>query len=265
MKVVFPKQVIKPLYYKIHVQYIINLFQAMGSQVSFTDRNTSVDGSKFLVLVNGREVLFDFCDFACETTHWTGPYFKFHYDETRSYSANIRPFPPVSFYDWNAYNKLSSEIEYTGCGVVAYRQRPYGGAAERRALLGSILHDHCKDMLDTNILPQEEYWRSIQGDFVQLFAPGAREGILDRAQLQCMAFGECTISPKITDTMASERIIPGMHYIMCRDDFSDVPTILNDLERNISMCQIVGNNAKLLFERTCAPYSVKQYLRKELV
>ena len=264
MITVFPRKITNSTYYRIHVRYIINLLSGAGCTILFTDEDTSVDGSKFVVMMDGSPVLFDFCDFSCETTNWSGPYFKLHYDETKTYAKNIHPFPPVSFYNWQEFEELSKNVVYNSSGAISYRQRAYGGATERRTKLKSLLQSICKNTLETDILPQREYWRSISRDLVQVFAPGAREGILDRAQLQCMALGECTISPKITDMVADRCLIPDVHYIRCKDDFSDLPVILSIAARDSEMNRAIGSNVKALFKHTCRPNVIMKYMRRVL-
>ena len=91
--------------------------------------------------------------------------------------------------------------------------------------------------------------------------PGARNNMLDRGQSQQMAFGACTISPKLVTRLSYHgMLIPGVHYVECKSDYSDLIEKANWVINNRSKAIKIGNAAKKLFSETSTP--VKQEILK---
>ena len=262
MNIALPRAINREAYRRIHLEYLRKLFEAGGASVSWLEQNTSIDDSKFYAVIDTLKVVFDFCDFSSEfSKQGTTPYFKFHYDSTNeAYGPSMMPFPPVSFYEWDRFLELRNKITYRAEGGVGFRQQPYGDAVQRRSNMLARLKSQYAGRALTEILPQEEYWKAIDSELVQVFVPGCRPGILDRGHLQCMAFGHCTISATISDRLPCDVLIPGEDYVVCADDYSDVFERVQWCADNRTECMQIGRNARDKFDRNCDPRKVVAYV-----
>jgi len=263
--IIFPRDE-KTKYYKIHYQYLLNILKR--HDVIELGPPTALDTTRFIITIDDQEVLIDFSDFP-DVYHNVDKYkvcFKFHCnDRILQEHTNIHPIIPVSFYDWYKYYELEREIEYT-CNTdrILSNQRPYAGALERRRHVQALLKQNFQG-IDTRIYPQEDFWKLINECLVSVCVPGARNDILDRGQLQQMAFGCCTISPKINDCLSyNAEIIPGTHYIECAPDYSNLIEKIEWVKSNRKQALEIGNTAKKLFEETCTPKVLWQWIKEVL-
>jgi hypothetical protein len=97
---------------------------------------------------------------------------------------------------------------------------------------------------------------------VHVCVPGARNDILDRGQLQAMAFGCCTISPVLADCLAwNKELVPGVHYLSCANDYSDLIEKIEWCKSNRDKCIEIGQNAKILFQETSVPSKLLEWIK----
>jgi hypothetical protein len=256
MKIVFPQKHIKPLYYDIHIRYMIEYCKAAGCEVEFAGE-TSLDNTTFMIYVDGKPVVVDFSDFdilrIVELQH---PCLKFHCSEkTLRTHPTVLPFPPVSFYNWQQYDMLNKVITYKcNSDIILCRQRPYAGALERRTKVQQMLKGIYGEKVKTDVIGQLNYWQEINNCLVAVFVPGARNDMLDRGHAQYMAFGCCTISPKVNDVLPKhQKLEPGVHYILCQDDYSDLAEQIEFVRHTRPLAAVIGSNAKDLFRSVCLP------------
>jgi len=254
MKAIFPskKTFIKSLYHQIHCQYLVELFKYCGYEIEYTDNVVQLDEVVFEVVLNDVKFYVDFGDHLKIHTN-NRPLIKYHLDKNLK-NTDIIPISPISFYDWKQYFELEKKIQYTFGKTVLNNQVPGGAAVKRRLYLKDLIVKSFSNS-DTEITNQLDYWKKINTAKVAVFAPGARIDILDRGQLQYMAFGCCTISPELNDKITfNKEPIAGIHYIKCKDDFSDVVNIVESLSKDVALK--IGNNAKQLFKETCLPTAI---------
>jgi len=226
--------------------------------------------TKFLMKFNNKKVVIDFSDNVAHMPDWEkfDAHFKFHY--TRSIQGDcktIYPFAPISFYDWEQYNKLQKVIHYScNNNVVLNMQRPGGNALERRKKVRNILNNkYGKDAILQPKDTQEDYWKRINNCLVHVFVPGCRNNMIDRGHIQYLAFGCCTISPRITDELPYDGIlIPGVHYIMCKDDYSDLLDCVTWVRNNRTRAREIGRNAKELFQKSCRPEKLWDWILEKI-
>ncbi len=255
MNILFPQKHIKPLYYDIHIKYMIEYCKAAGCEVECMGE-TSLDTTTFVIYVDGKPVAVDFSDFSILRTQVIHPCLKYHCsDKLLKENKNVHPFPPVSFYNWKEYDELSKRIHYTCQGdFILSRQRPYAAALDRRQRVQQSLRDLYGDKARTDLVSQAAYWQEISNCLVAVFVPGARNDMLDRGQAQYMAFGCCTISPHLTDILPGNvRIEPDVHYVQCMDDYSDLHEKIEYIRHNRQLATVIGSNAKDLFKACCYP------------
>ena len=244
-------------YYKIHFQYLLDIFKHTQCDISFYDR----EDDQLIVFINGKEIEFNYWDDISKYSENNILTFKFHCEGRNSKAI---PFTPVSFYDWAGYTTLESAIRYKAVGRISYRQRAYGNAVERRKKVLELLKQRCVN-LSYVLLPQLDYWKDIGNCSVAVFVPGYSNNILDRAQLQYMFLGCATISPHLPEQLPFNRNIwPGGHYIQCKDDYSDLIEKIEWCKDNKEKCKEIGKNAKELTQFTSTPHNLVNWIKANI-
>lgn len=257
MKILFPN-LYDARYWDVHYKYIYELFQAMNWQISLFGREP-----RYYISPDNSDTTIKFAIDVNDSPEYDPPEdhvltFKFH--TTKVTRLHCIPFPPISFYDWKHFQQLQSSITYYAEGPISSRQWPHHAAETRRADLQTLLRNNFPDVL-TSIIDQISFWNEVSKILVYVHCPGYSNHILDRAQLQYMALGCATISPYLPEILPFNRQpIPNVHYIVCKDDFSDVPSII----RRHSKADLlyVGANAKELFNSTCTPTIVAMWIQE---
>jgi hypothetical protein len=257
--IVLPAAGPKPLYYSTFVLYMRELLDYLGIAYALSGE-IALGVSKFeMTLGSDTRLLFDFSDHPNDfLSNWSefDAYFKFHYvEDIHGDCSGIFPFAPVSFYDWGQYYSLKEQIHYScNTNVILNMQRPGGAATERRKFVQKMLFGQYKSLAVTNTVSQVEYWKKINDCLVHVFVPGARNDMLDRGHMQYLAFGCCTIAPKIIDVLPYYgKLVPGIHYVECRSDYLDLIDKIEWVRSNRTRAIEIGKNAKILFERSCEP------------
>lgn len=251
-------------YWKIHYEYILNIFKYLKYPIEYKE-NLEIDDLSFKCIFEGKEIVFDYSDDSnFRNLPNNIPIFKFHYSSLINYPKNYVPFTPVSFQNWGQFYSLEKEIKYKAKGYVVNRQTPYGNAFERRNKVRELLRN---SGVEHNLLFQEEFWKDINNISMIICVPGQNNNMLDRGQLQCMAFGTCTISPNLPEILSfNKKIIPQIHYLRCNEDYSDLILQLGAFnvyfrgEENNKYIQI-GQEAKKLFLETSVPEKLVEWVK----
>lgn len=281
-------------YWDIHYLYVLRIFQYLKCSVSF-QAGLDVTSTSFKCCIDGKWFLFDFSDSATSLDNPL-PTFKFHCSQE---TDGIFCFPPVSFYDWDQYYQLEKEIQYNPLSSfwVSSRQRPYGGAVERRVRVQNILrriaddherlcqnngwvvNDADKHKVFTDIIEQEEYWKEINNINIAVFVPGHHNNMIDRGHLQYLAFGCLTVSPDLPECLPFGRKLIGYdnfpklmpqktdaHYLKCKDDYSNLISIImwNGIHSFVHPFSQISENAKTLFKETCTPEAIGRWIGSKL-
>ena len=246
-------------YYSTHPQYVLNLLKVGGAEVEMVPAShfECRETLSFDCIINGHLCKFDFNDH--EKYDWKiiknyKAYFKFHYNDDAINWPNIFPFSPVNFHDWDLYSKLEPIINYTAKGKILNNQAPAGNAIERRNLVAKMLDQAYGNTVDRHRYPKEEFYKLINDASAIVCVPGARNNMLDRGQGQQMGFGACTISPKLVTRLSyDKKLIPGVHYVECKADYSDLLKKVNWVRSNKDKAVMIGKMAKKLFLETSTP------------
>ena len=246
-------------YYSTHPQYVLNLLRKGGADVEMVPATNfgCRETLSFDCTIDGHLCKFDFNDH--EKYDWSiikkyKAYFKFHCGHHSENWPNIFSFSPVNFHDWDLYNKLEPIINYTAKGKILNNQAPAGNAVQRRNHVAKILKDSYGNRVDRNRYPKEEFYMLINNASAIVCVPGARNNMLDRGQGQQMGFGACTISPKLNTRLSyGSLLLPGIHYVECKPDYSDLIEKVNWVRENKSEAIKIGKNAKKLFTKTSTP------------
>lgn len=266
-ELIFPKDS-GQRYWRTHYLYVLNLFKAMDYKITlkeipemilsnsqsyksreelYKEHHYTPEHNAFECYVNGKKIIIDFGDSGNSINKADCPIFKFHYRDEHRDLKNVYPFAPISFYDWNRYDKILEQIEYKAEGLITSRQRPYAAAYDRRNTVQAMLKKEYGEKFKSEMLQQDDFFFDINNILVSVCVPGYCNNMLDRAQWQYMAFGCCTISPELPEIlMCDKKLIPDIHYIKCADDYSDLINIINDLKKEKAIA--VGNNAQNFFK-----------------
>lgn len=266
MKIQFPANYDQRLY-EIWYQYMLDLFKHAGIEVELKVMpEPRFECGCFPMTIDGIDFMVDYSDNGecpeADPIKTGKPCLRFHCKEKL---PNVYPFPPVSFYDWAEYEQLSQSIKYECTGnKILFKQRSYGSAVERRDRIRAMLTARYDTLVDTKYDDgQVDFWK-IAGDcLVSVHVPGRNNNMLDRAQLQLMGLGVCTISPRLPELLPGYLNFgagPGLHYMQCKDDYSDLIDIAEWCKVNKEKCLEIGKHAKYLFEKTCTPQAVKGWL-----
>jgi len=229
-----------------YVPFVIELLKAAGIEVKlYRDKRK---GRGFVMHYRDRSILIDFGDHLIVADDYSkyDAQFRFHYSYKRHKELkNTFPLTPISFYDWTEYFKLEKMLKYNASGMILSNQRPGAAALKRRKLVQYRLID----------------W--FGGQLVSVCVPGARNDILDRGQFQYMAFGACTISPQLDIVLPYwKELKPGVHYIACRDDYSDLLSVIEQCINDRDACIRIGTQAKKLFKDYCTPAKIVEWMNK---
>jgi hypothetical protein len=259
MKAVFPEKQ-EQTYYELHVKYLINIFGHQNIPLSF-EPMPFVNETAFPLIIDDKPCIIDFSDSGDSIIHSEHPVFKFH---CKTQAPGIYPLPPISFHDWTEYNKLKDDISYT-CNndIILNNQLPYGNARERRDYIRELLKMYYPDTVDAEMTEQLAYWKKINNCLCHVFVPGQNNNILDRGQIQYLAFGCCTISPKLPEFLPfNTQLEPEIHYIMCDDRYRELSKKIEWIKCNRDKAIEIGNNAKKLFEATSTPEKVIEWMNQ---
>lgn len=245
----------------MHYRYVLSTIASAGIEYELSHAVKQIGGTAFEMFIEGELLLMDFSDFPEILPNYGDYpyYFKFHFSEDKHEQLeNIFPFTPISFDEWNQYARMTNEICYSANdNIILNNQRPYAGARERRKKVQRMLTSHFRNNVDTSLTSQESFWKKINNCLVSVCVPGARNDMLDRGQLQYMALGCCTVSPKLLTVLPySQQLIPGTHYVQCDDDYSDLIEKIEWCKANREDCVTIGKNAKQLFLETCTPHKL---------
>lgn len=250
-------------YYQSH--YLFFKFLARAEGMAVREVHMPRQGRGFEVRANGLRMLIDFGDHfqSAGDNDRFDLCFRYHYSHER-HGNETRTFPltPISFYDWAEYHELQKEIHYTAeSDMVLNNQKPGAAAKVRRTVVQTRLQKHYGAAFDMSITNKQGFWEKVQHCLVSVCVPGARNDILDRGQLQYWAFGACTISPLIDIRLPWFNLPqPGVHYVECAADFSDLVDRIEWCRNNRVACRTIGAAAKELFLGCCTPAQVWSWI-----
>ena len=247
----------REVYYFRYVRYMINILLENHVDIRYEGVNTD---AWYSMIVDGYKIAIDYSDHPTLEPSLLDckAYFKFHCRNEHIQIGNVYPFAPTSFYDWEQYRRLRKQITYKcNSNIILNVQKPYGNATERRNHVRGMLYAKYKSSNNYIYSPdytQEDYWKLINNCLVHVFVPGCYNNMLDRGHIQYLAFGCCTISPRIVDLLPYDsKLIPGTHYIECKSDYSDLIEKVEWCKKHQDECREIGNNAQKLFDNSCSP------------
>lgn len=240
-------------YYKTHWQYLIDIFNYLCYNITYHKEESNK------IYLNGKEFYFDIADYS-NIEAGGRPLFKYHCAKENIFE--VYPITPISFYDWNLYYILEKTIKFKAAGHISNRQIAYGNASQRRSYVRNLLTKKYHKLLEHDIIPKQiKYWESINDMLVAVCVPGQNNNMLDRGQLQLMAFGTCTISPNLPEYLPfNKQLMPDVDYIRCNDDYSDLIDKIEWVKAHPKKAIDIGQNAKELFQQTSVPEKIEEWI-----
>lgn len=266
MKVFFPRNMGQK-YYAIYYTFVLNLLKFMNLDVELYDPKFKVtkECGGLILKIENKRILIDYWDLLrlMEGSDDFDLCFKYHYTKEHcSESKNAYPLGMMSFQDWGEYFKLEQLISYN-CNNdrILHNQRARHGGRIRRSFVREMLEDEYGNLVDTEITEQVDFWMKINSCLIRVCVPGQRNDILDRGQFQYMAFGACTISPKLNTILPyMKKLEPGIHYIECTGDYSNLIEKIEWCKQHRGECVQIGRRVKKLFSETCTPDALWQWM-----
>lgn len=223
-------------------------------------------GNLLSCIYNDRQILFEFSDFPGLGKDWTNlypnvPIFRFHYSNDLHDEKNIFPIGPcmilpAKYSQFERYFALREKYHYScSTDLVSNRQEPRRLAEERRNKVQQCLRREYRENVDINWKgTQWDYWITNENALASICVPGACNNMLDRGHYELLGLGVCTISPHIPTILPWNKMLePSVHYIQCKDDYSDLVEKIEWSRRNRQMCVDIGQQAKELFDNYCSP------------
>ena len=269
MKATLPESIEPDRYYKSYVHYFAGVLEAAGVEVYYAGRSGDALCGRglFTADLDGIRFIVDYSDYddCARCVEPVLPRFKYTYSRCHlPPDGRTFPFSPMSFQDWDQFERVRREVRYDAGHAILFMQAPHPGTPchERRMLLRRVIPGAFGERADTAMRPLEDYWRQINGALVRVFAPGTTNDRLDRGHAQHLAFGCCTIAPPLTGVLPWYKPLePGVHYIACKSDYSDILDVIRWCDDHRDDCRRIGRSAAELFERTSTPPMLLRWLR----
>jgi hypothetical protein len=265
------------IFYTVYHQYMLDIFshisdvkivlQSMKEQhpVYWT---CYLNGKEFIICGSDANDRFE-GDYHSPLNNITNiPIFKFHYGRQCKFNSNVFPFAPTSFHNWDkTYYRFKDDIRYKANNdLILNKQFPSGDALIRRNVVQDILKIAYGKKVDLKHNDDQIiFWHKINNCLVSVCVPGFTNNMLDRGQLQYMAFGCCTISPMLPEILPYDlRLEPNEHYILCENDYSDLLEKIEYCKRYRDKCVAIGNRAKTIFMNSCTPQKLFNWIMDKL-
>jgi len=265
----FPKEYINHKYRLIHFNFFVQYaMMAKNVSVNFVSNSPDVfvsdDELVFSCCINNQQVIFDYADHY--NRNWKNnypgvPYFKFQ-KTTESISDAIPLGPPivgikmagVQGATMREYYDVKYNYTYTPGEAILAKQLPNGAAIDRRNKVRALLSENFKDVDLNAKADQETFWNLHKNCLVSVCVPGATNNMVDRGQMELIGLGVPTISPRL-DTIFTynETLEPDVHYIQCKDDYSDLIDKIKELKEDKLKCKEISTNAKQFFDTHYLP------------
>ena len=257
---------VKQVEYKLHYAFVHKYAELNSIKVNITPRTDKVFPTThvhFSITIDGKQAIIDYSDHEPLAGQYDGiPYFKFHYnEEDHGKFKNIFPIgPALDLPNVNDYryffNFIEEEVYTCDSDIILNAQWPRMGALQRRSMVQQMLKANFGSNADTSfrLNDQRGFWERHKNCMVAVCVPGARNNMLDRGHYEQLAMGVCTISPNIRTSLPNfQKLVPGIHYLSCKDDYSDLIDVIEWCRENRKECINIGQNAKILFKENCMP------------
>ena len=272
----FPKEYVEHKYSLIHFSFFIQYAKISGLNVELVESTDTVflsdDKLIFSCMIDNKQVIFDYADH--HYRNWKSlfddiPYFKFQ--TTADTSDGVFSLgPPIvgskikgsKGATMREYMQMRKTFDYSPTKKILSKQLPNGAATERRQYVHQMLQDAFGGRVDTDVdCDQWDFWKMHEGALASVCVPGATNNMADRGQTELIGLGVCTISPEIKTIFPyNKKLKPNYHYIKCKDDYSDLVDILNQLSKTPEKAIQIANRARKFYELYYTPESYWKWI-----
>lgn len=176
---------------------------------------------------------------------------------------------------WELYDRMCSECCYKAIGnkiFTYFDTNRYFPETPDYPLLGTyrkvwkeISTTIDGYVIDSNPTPPIKIIDRVNDCLLAVTAPGTMPLQPDRTLMLLLASGCGIITPKIPDVFHNEQLVDGIHYISCKEDYSDVVDIIKDVDGKHEMLTQIGFNAKTWFRRNMNPSAIWNLICKSVV
>lgn len=255
---------VKASYYKAYYDSVARSAMVAGYLVAYTENAEVWCGGSvnaFSCVLGDKQFIMDFSDlkpFQIDPGKHNCPYFKWQYSSDRHdhiETKNVYPLCPLQDYKWEDFMQMQGMVNYEARGnTITNNQRVRAAARGRRGHVRKILRQQYGNLVSFEFIRQSDWWRSHNSCLAAVHVPGARNDMLDRGQLELMGLGVCVISPTIVTVLAGGlKLKPNWHYMLVKDDYSNLVDVIEFCRNHRNMCKETGKNAKALFNYVGTP------------
>lgn len=264
---------VKSTYYEAYYMSVVRSAKFINMSVIFTLNEKVWCGkgvNAYSCVLNDKQLIMDFSDHTplqLNPADFKSPYFKWHYSlEVSGYPANVHPLCVLQDYDYEEYQRIQTQVNYTANGeLITNNQRCVAGAKERRALAQRRLLKAYGANASVAVIPQKNWWLSHNDCLVSVAVPGARNDMLDRGQMELMGLGVCVVSPVIVTVLAGGRTLePFKHFVPVEGTYNNLIDMIEWCRKHRSECVEIGKNAKLLYDEVATPQRYWSHIKEVL-
>ena len=231
------------------------------------------NGTWMSMTVNGKQLVVDFSDKweeGLKRFDEYEKYIKIQYNIGHDCSQFKRLFPSMPALDIRNYDHLMTFWDMVQQGnfylangdTILSCQRAHTRALERRTNVQALLKKTYKYYADIELTNQLTMWNKHKDCLVAVVVPGAQNHMIDRQHLEQIALGVCTIAPSLDTVLCYwKKLENGIHFIQCKDDYSDLLEKIEWCRNHREECRIIGQNARQFFLDFCAPKPYWKWLQ----
>lgn len=272
--ILFPTNQVNHHYYTKHADFIFKMADLADKNYSFQDSEIVwYTSAAFSFSLNEKQIVVDTADSTDISLVLSEVlYFKYHYNSEAHYHIkNVYPLgsmlisPGILDLYKNYYSLIETDFYNSSNNLILCKQRPYGKAVQRRKLVQEKLSKAFGNQFDEKFERNNKptHWKAMSKCLVTVCVPGARNDMIDRGHMEAMGLGVCVIAPPITDVLAGWKFIsPGVHYVECESDYSNIVETVQWCQHNRDACQEIGNNAKKLFSQFYTPENYWKWIEE---
>ncbi len=263
-------------HYSCHYSHLARYAQLAGCEVEVVERDTHVwctlGGAPnfFSIDVDGKQLIIDFSDLFREGLENFSIFpaygkYQYFYHECKQHAQLYPLGPPMDIRNdkllYRYFELINKETIYTcNTDTVLNNQRAHTRALDRRTDVRNLLL-RAEKYLDISLTTQWSFWSKFRNCLVSVVVPGACNNMVDRGHLEQLGLGVCTISPTLWTVFPYRQTLqPWIHYIPCKDDYTDLLDKIAWCRENRNRCREIGKNAKEFFLHYYAPQKYWQWV-----
>ena len=258
-----------PKHHGIHASWHTSLknhalwMERHGTKVEFSPWNYEHGPEMTELWVNEFRVGIDFTDLA-QLSYWASAYnfvLMKNCVPAHEHFRCVSSIPHFVFPSWEEALAKMTEVDQIRAARnpwILYTDNIYGvndrpRLNERRTYVREILEKSLGKRLIGQIPDRAEYLRTLASATGIVHVGGAFNGSQDRTTVEVMLLGRCLIQPEIQSLIGDARPRPGVHYVACWDDYSDLVERCQELLDRPAKAVEIRRNAREFILHSMAP------------